>query len=231
MLISPVKVPGLASQPKDLENKEAGLKDSRVHTLATNSSSSLGRGPALILSHVKTKVLGWGRPQSRGQGLGLPNQEEGSPANLCAANNSRLPTTPSTGSTFPPPLVPQPHRGSSGSQLHRAAFCCSTLSLDRSTRQEVGRRARPEGCQEAQKGSGRSWSSVEISRGTGPCDLTLYRWEIPRSESRLCSDHRGGLLWSWVSRPGFPHTSHRNLCVSVADGTPTPLPQRLDRMN
>lgn len=26
MLISPVKVPGLASQPKDLENKEAGLK-------------------------------------------------------------------------------------------------------------------------------------------------------------------------------------------------------------
>lgn len=26
VLISPVKVPGLASQPKDLENKEAGLK-------------------------------------------------------------------------------------------------------------------------------------------------------------------------------------------------------------
>lgn len=142
VLILPVKVPGLASQIKDPENR-GKAEDSREVLHFSSFFFPAGSVAVLVMSYVKTKEPR-GDPKVEGRAWGLHwSQRERSQEKLCAAN-SPFPSTPSTEHMSPPTNLSHTEGVLAGRAATRQGHSLLSFpSPNRSVWWGVRRKARP----------------------------------------------------------------------------------------
>lgn len=156
----------------------------------------MGREPALIVSHVKTKGLGvGGDPKVEGRAWGRPwSEREGSLEEVRAANKSPCPSTPPRDTCLSPASSPARRRGLqwAGQQLHRVTLYHSTPVSRQEWRTGSGEKGQAWVSRWGLSGSrgsrrdaqGRRWSSVKSTQGLGHVTSHFTAGEIEAREGR-----------------------------------------------